>query len=124
MKPRRTSSYPYGTKHPSKLRELLHRWWYRKWYARLPEFYRDFYPFDRALSLTLQYAEHTAKSGKEMDELATKSLRGVVDLERTVTELRLALAAAQMGWNEDRVDQFMSTWFGRHDLPQQTGAVQ
>lgn len=109
--------YPWGTKHPGRLQERFHRWWYRKWYAQLPEFYRDFYPFSNALSLTLQYAKHTIESGRSMDELATKSLRGVVELERTITELRLALAAAQSGWNEDQVDRFMSTWFGRKDLP-------
>lgn len=109
-----THQYPFGTRHPSRIKERIHRWWYRKQYSQLPEFYRDFYPFSHALSLTLQHAKHTYESGKSMDELASMSLRRVVDLERQVSELRLALAAAHLGWNEDRVDRFMENFFPNH----------
>lgn len=113
--------YPSGTRHPCRLVEWWHRWRFRRWYAMLPAFYRAFYPFENALSLTLKYADHAVRSAHSMDELASTSLRGVVDMERTITELRLALAAAHAGWDEDRVDRFMAMWFKRHDLP--TSAV-
>ena len=102
---------------PCRVVEAVHRWWYRRWYAMLPDFYQDFYPFSRALSLTLQYAKHQIESAQAMDNHASASLRNVVDLEQTITQLRLALASAQSGWNEDRVDRFMGTWFRKHDLP-------
>ena len=114
---RESSWFPDGwqEKYPSRIAEAAHRWWYRKWYAQLPTFYQDFYPFSRAFSLTLQYADHTYKSGKAMDELASEQLRKVVDLERQVTHLRLALANANLGWNEDRVDDFMGKFFPKHE---------
>lgn len=102
--------------------ERLHRWWHRKGYRQLPPFYQDFYPFHNALSLTLQSAKHAYESGKAMDELASKYVRRVADMERTIAELRLAVA--QSGWNEDRVDRFMSQWFGRKDLATAPGEVE
>lgn len=107
--------FEYGRRRPGALRQWLHRLRFRRWYARLPEFYQDFYPFDRALSLTLQWAKHTAETGRQMDELASRNLRRVADLERAISQLRLALATA--GMNEDQVDRFMGMWFRRHDLP-------
>lgn len=96
---------------PNRLVEAFHRWWWRKQYAMLPEFFRDFYPFDHALSLLIQNATHQMASVKSIDELASASLRKVVGLERELTQTRLALANAQLGWNEDRVDDFMGKWF-------------
>lgn len=100
-------------------RERLHRWRHRRLYAMLPPFYQNFYPITHAISLTMQYVEHSLwcceQDKKEHDGLVARC----VDLERTVTELRLALAAASSGWNEDQVDRFMATWFRRYELPTQ-----
>lgn len=111
---------PWIRRKPLRIVEAVHRWRHRHLYAMLPEFYQDFYPITNAVSLTMQYAKHTIESGRSMDALASQTIRKVVDLEKCVCDLRLALAAAKMGWNEDQVDRFMSMWFGRHDLPTKT----
>lgn len=117
MAKRESCHYPFGRRRPWPIVEAIHRWWHRRQYAMLPEFYRDFYPFNHALSLSMQYVRHELGCAKTDMEHARQCINRTVDLEKTITELRLALAMARSGWNEDQVDQFMGMWFKRHDLP-------
>lgn len=97
--------------------ERIHRWWHRKRYALLTPFYRDFYPFQNALSLQMQSVDHQTKWAKVAEDEAGKIRARLYELESTISQLRVALALAQLGWNEDRVDHFMGMWYQRHELP-------
>ena len=94
----------------------LSRWIHRKRIKLLPEFYQQSeWTFDEALSLTMQYVKHKIYCIEQEERNIDEWRQKVIALEKCVTELRLALV--QAGWNEDRVDRYMGTWFGRADLP-------